>query len=178
MWNIITVDGYFEGNASWDLPWHELVWSEELEDFSIAQLGSADALLFGRVTYEGMAKYWSAETGVIADYMNSLTKYVISKTLKKAEWKNSRVIDSAIDEAIINLKTILEKDIYIFGSSMLVQKLIELGLIDEYRIGIAPHIHGSGSLLFKPGLPEVDLRLIKIQRMKNDALVITYQPKK
>ena len=58
MWNLITLDGYFEGEKNWDLPWHERVWGEELEQFSIEQLQSSDLLVFGRVTYEGMSAYW------------------------------------------------------------------------------------------------------------------------
>jgi dihydrofolate reductase len=62
MWNLITLDGFFEGAKSWDLGWHERVWGDELERLSIEQLRSADGLLFGRVTYEGMAAHWpSAE---------------------------------------------------------------------------------------------------------------------
>ena len=176
MWNIVTVDGYFEGDASWDLPWHDSLWSDDLEKFSIEQLQSAEALLFGRVTYDGMAKYWKAETGVIAEYMNSLPKYVVSGTLKTADWNNSKVISSAIREQIIDLKRKSKKDIYIFGSSILLQNLIESDLIDEYRIGVAPHIHGSGNRLFKSGLPRRDLKLTRIQQVKNDGLVITYRP--
>jgi len=178
MWNIVTVDGYFEGKESWDLPWHELLWSEDLERLSIEQLSSADALLFGRVTYEGMAKYWTTEVGAIAEYMNSLPKYVTSTTLKTAEWNNSIIIKSNIKEEVKKLKTIFKKDIYIFGSSMLLQELINYELVDEYRIGIAPHIHGSGNLLFKPGLLEQNLKLIKVQQVKNDGIIITYQPQK
>ena len=81
MWNLITLDGYFEGAKNWDLPWHEQVWGEELERFSLEQLESADMLLFGRVTYEGMAAYWQTAQGKIADYMNSLPKVVCSRTL-------------------------------------------------------------------------------------------------
>ena len=62
MWNLITLDGYFEGEKNWDLPWGEQIWEEELERFSLDQLKSADMLLFGRVTYEGMAAYWQTAT--------------------------------------------------------------------------------------------------------------------
>jgi dihydrofolate reductase len=178
MWNVTTVDGYFEGAKSWDLSWHDLIWSEDLEAFSIEQLTAADALLFGRVTYEGMAAFWKTETGTIADYMNSLPKYVVSNTLKTAEWNNSKIIRSRMEDEIAKLKTSLKKDIYVFGSSKLVHSLISSGLMDEYRIGIAPHIHGAGNLLFKPGLPEQDLTLIRVQQVRNDGVIVTYQPKR
>ena len=67
MWNLVSLDGFFEGAKSWDLGWHESVWGDELERLSIDQLKSADMLLFGRVTYEGMAGYWSSAKGEIAD---------------------------------------------------------------------------------------------------------------
>jgi dihydrofolate reductase len=83
MWNLITLDGYFEGEKNWDLPWHEDLWGEELERFSLDQLQSADMLVFGRVTYEGMAAYWQTATGAVAEYMNSLPKLVCSRTLRQ-----------------------------------------------------------------------------------------------
>ena len=63
MWNVITLDGYFEGNQNWDLSFHEVIWGPELEKISIEQLKSADFLVFGRVTYEGMAAYWTTAEG-------------------------------------------------------------------------------------------------------------------
>ncbi len=88
MWNIITLDGYFEGNQNWDLTFHNVVWGQELEKLSAEQLHSADYLVFGRVTYEGMAAYWTKEEGEIADLMNRIPKLVFSKTLKLADWNN------------------------------------------------------------------------------------------
>lgn len=70
MWNIITLDGYFEGGKNWELPFHETVWGPELECLSIEQLESADYLLFGRVTFEGMAAYWKNEEGENGHYSN------------------------------------------------------------------------------------------------------------
>ncbi|AEE48449.1 hypothetical protein [Haliscomenobacter hydrossis] len=69
MWNIITLDGYFEGTQNWDLPFHHVVWGQELEKLSIEQLNSADYLVFGRVTYEGMAAHWIKEEGEIAEHI-------------------------------------------------------------------------------------------------------------
>lgn len=91
LWNMLSLDGYFEGATSWDVGWFQSFFSKELEDFSIEQLRRADALLFGRVTYEGMAAYWQTATGEIADYMNSLPKVVFSRTLKHVDWANARL---------------------------------------------------------------------------------------
>jgi len=82
MWNIVTLDGYFEGSQNWDLSFLEAVWGKELEQLSIEQLHSADYLVFGRVTYEGMAAHWTKAKGEIADLMNKIPKLVFSKTLK------------------------------------------------------------------------------------------------
>lgn len=92
MWNLISLDGYFEGNHNWDLPFHLDVWGEELEQFSIEQLHDADCLVFGRVTYEGMAAHWTKTEGVIADLMNSIPKLVFSKMLESADWNNTTLI--------------------------------------------------------------------------------------
>jgi len=82
MWNLVTLDGFFEGPFSWEIDWHDYVWGEELEQFSIEQSKSADMLLFGRVTYQGMAAYWASEKGEIADFMNNIPKIAFSRTLE------------------------------------------------------------------------------------------------
>jgi hypothetical protein len=92
VWNLVTLDGYFEGAKSWEIDWHEEVWGEELEQLSLEQSRSAGMLLFGRVTYQGMADYWSSQNGEIADFMNSIPKIVFSRTLERAEWNNTRLV--------------------------------------------------------------------------------------
>ena len=81
MWNIITLDGYFEGDKNWDLCFHDIVWGPELEKISIDHLNAADYLVFGRITYEGMAAYWKTAKGQIAELMNKIPKLVFSRTL-------------------------------------------------------------------------------------------------
>jgi len=76
MWNLVTLDGFFEGENNWDLAFHELVWGKELEQISTEQLRSADMLVFGKLTYQGMAQYWSKEKGEISDFMNGIAKTV------------------------------------------------------------------------------------------------------
>jgi dihydrofolate reductase len=104
MWNLLTLDGFFEGAASWDLDFHRDVWGGELERFSIEQLRTADMLLFGRVTYEGMAAYWQTAQGEDADLMNSLPKAVCSRTLGRAEWKNTKLIGGDAASEVLELK--------------------------------------------------------------------------
>ncbi len=173
MWNVITLDGYFEGTENWDLSFHELVWGPELEQMSIEQLHAADYLVFGRVTYEGMAAYWQTETGTIASLMNSTPKIVVSRTLKSADWENSTLIsDSA---GIAELKNGGDGDMYVFGSANLSETLINDNLFDEYRIGIAPALLGNGRPLFRQGLAPKNLSLASTRQLSNGGVVLTYK---
>jgi dihydrofolate reductase len=101
-WNLLTLDGFFEGAKSWDLDFHQSVWGDELERLSIEQLRSADRLLFGRVTYEGMAAYWQTAKGEVADFMNRLPKVVVSRTLERADWANTKLIKDNVVAEIQN----------------------------------------------------------------------------
>ena len=104
MWNLVTLDGFFEGAKSWDLDFHQSVWGDELERLSIEQLGSADSLIFGRITYEGMAAYWQTAKGEVADFMNRLAKVVVSRTLERADWPNTKLIKDNVAAEIQKLK--------------------------------------------------------------------------
>ena len=175
MWNLITLDGYFEGEKNWDLFFHELVWGPELEKLSLEQLHNAKCLVFGRVTYEGMAEHWTKAKGEIADLMNSIPKVVCSTTLKSAAWNNSRLISSDVPGEIRKLKEEGGKDMYLFGSSVLSETLIREDLFDEYRICIAPVIAGRGRPLFANGLPERRLELVEEWRLVNGGIVVKYK---
>ncbi|HCY76785.1 MAG TPA: riboflavin biosynthesis protein RibD [Ignavibacteriales bacterium] len=181
MWNIITLDGYFEGNKNWELPFHELVWGEELEKLSLEQLHSADYLVFGRVTYEGMAAYWTKaleeniEQGEIAELMNKIPKLVFSKTLKSVEWNNSTLIKENASAEISKLKSQGNGDMYVFGSANLSETFINDNLFDEYRIGIAPVILGSGRPLFSQGISSINLSLISTQQLSNGGVVLKFK---
>lgn len=174
MWNIITLDGYFEGNLNWELSFHDTVWGKELEALSIEQLHSADYLVFGRVTYEGMATYWTKAKGEIADLMNSIPKLVFSKTLNSAEWNNTTLIKENAAAEIIKLKAQGSGDMYVFGSANLSETFVNDNLFDEYRIGIAPVILGSGRPLFKQGIASGNLTLVSVQRLTTGGVVLKY----
>ncbi len=189
MWNIITLDGYFEGQQNWDLSFHETIWGTELEKRSIEQLHSADYLVFGRVTYEGMAAYWTkAEEekaeGEIAGLMNKIPKLVFSKTLKTVEpalpagrWNNSTLINENASAEISKLKAQGDGDMYVFGSANLSATFINDNLFDEYRIGIAPVILGSGRPLFRQGISSRNLSLVSAQQLSTGGLILTYKAK-
>ncbi len=174
MWNIITLDGYFEGNQKWDLSFHNVVWGQELEKLSIEQLNSADYLVFGRVTYEGMAAYWTKAEGEIAELMNSIPKLVFSKTLKSAQWNNTTLISENASAHIKKLKERGGRDMYVFGSAKLSETFINENLFDEYRIGIAPVILGSGQPLFSPGVASRNLSLVSTQQLLTGGVVLKY----
>lgn len=159
LWNIITVDGYFQGLEPWDLNFHTSVYGGELEQFSIEQLDSAEAVIYGRVTYEGMASYWKNETGPVADRVNSIKKYVCSDSLQDAGWNNTEILSDAVS-AITRLKQGGEGNLFVFGSAKLANSLIKAGLFDEYRLCIAPIILGKGRKLFESGLPTEELSLL------------------
>lgn len=176
MWNVITLDGYFEGENNWDLSFHELVWGSETEQLSLEQLNSADYLVFGRTTYEGMAAYWKNEKGEIADFMNKLPKIVCSRTLHSVDWTNSILLKENVADEIANLKAKGNKDMYVFGSANLSETLIKENLFDEYRICVAPVIAGKGRYLFPKGLPEQKLSLISSQPLMAGGLILKYKP--
>jgi dihydrofolate reductase len=181
MWNFITLDGYFEGDKSWDLSFHEQIWGPELEKLSIQQLESADSLVFGRVTYEGMAAYWKDvkdENAVIARLMNSIPKFIFSRTLRSVDWNNSTLIQGNASEELSKLKSRGNRDMYVFGSANLSETFINDNQFDEYRIGIAPLILGSGRPLFRnKGLNSKQLTLISARQLLTGGAILTYRPK-
>jgi dihydrofolate reductase len=176
MWNMVTLDGFFEGPKPWEIDWHDYAWGEELEQFSLEQSQSIGVLLFGRRTYEGMADYWSKAKGKTADFMNSVPKIVASRTLKHAGWSNSQLLSGDIVKEVAKLKQETAKDIYVFGSADLSSTLMQHGLIDEYRLGLNPVVLGSGNPLFKM-LPErLRLKLVETRPLKSGCVILRYVP--
>ena len=175
MWNFITLDGYFEGEKKWDLSFHNSIWGPELEKLSHEQLHSADYLVFGRITYEGMAAYWKNvkdENAETAKLMNSIPKIVFSKTLKEVNWNNTTLISDNASAEIKKLKEQDGKDMYVFGSADLCTTFINDDLIDEYRIGIAPVILGNGTPLFKQGGSPKNLSHVSTQHLSTGGVVL------
>jgi dihydrofolate reductase len=179
MWNLVTLDGYFEGAKSWDLDWHNYAWGEELERFSLEQLKTIDALLFGRVTYEGMASYWTTAKGEVADAadaMNSIPKIVFSKTLVKVDWNNTRLVTEDAPAYIRQLKREPGRDLFVFGSAGLSAALLREGLFDELRLCLVPVVLGGGNPLFKPGTAKTPMKLIEARPLKTGGVILRYQP--
>ena len=151
LFDMATLDGFFAG-PNGEIDWHRV--DEEFNEFAIAQLDSADGLLFGRVTYQGMASYWPTDMArtddpIVAGKMNTLPKIVFSRTLDKVEWNNTRLVKGNVEEEISKLKQQPGQDWLLFGSADLASTLTNLGLIDEYRVMVNPVVLGHGKPLFK-----------------------------
>jgi dihydrofolate reductase len=179
--NMVSLDGFFEGPHKWEIDWHTV--GEEFNEFAINALNSARALIFGGVTYQGMAGYWPSPEAVkndpvVAGYMNSLPKIVFSRTLEKVEWSNTRQVKSDVVEEIARLKAQPGKDLLIFGSAELASPLIQNGLIDEFRIFINPIVLGQGTPLFKGIKNRLPLKLVDSKIFMNGLVLLVYQPAK
>ena len=176
MWNVVSVDGLFEGDRPWDLGWHDTIWGDELDRLSVEQLEVAGALLFGRRTYEGMAAYWPTSSEPVAGRMNAIPKIAFSRTLPEATWENTTLERGDAVAAVEALKRQDGGDLFVFGSAALSTSLGAAGLFDEYRIAVAPVILGSGSPLFGRGQPHRALRLIESRSLASGGVVLRYQP--
>lgn len=176
IWNLQSLDGYFEGPTPWSLDFHTTVWGDELSEFSLQQLREVGVLLFGRRTYEGMAAHWSSQTDAIATFMNSLPKIVFSNTLAEATWNNTRLVRGEATETVRRLKEEQGKDLYIFGSAKLCASLMREGLIDEYRLCIAPVVLREGTPLFEPGGDMRRLRLLECRALQSGGVILRYAP--
>lgn len=176
MWNLITLDGMFEGSRPWQLDFHLYAWGDELERFSQEQAREAERLIFGRRTYEGMAAHWSTAEGEIADFMNAVPKYVFSRTLERADWSNTTLMRGDAADQVARLKQQPGKDLFVFGSADLSATLIAHGLFDEYRIGIVPVTLGEGSPLFKPASRPLELQLHQARALSDRCHLMCYRP--
>lgn len=176
----MTLDGFFEGDNQ-TIDWHNV--DADFNDFSNEQINSADAILFGRKTYELMEKYWTSSEAIthdpiIANQMNTKSKIVFSKTMKKADWNNTLLINDNIHEEIEKLKNQNGKDLIIFGSANLASIFIQYDLIDEYRIVVNPIILGQGNPLFIKTSAPLKLKLIKTRTFNSGNVLLYYEPKR
>jgi dihydrofolate reductase len=139
---------------------------------------ASGAILLGRTTYEMLASYWpyqKNDDNGPASKLNSVSKYVVSSTLKKAEWNNSTIIKEHVVEEITKLKQQPGHEIQIEGSATLVQSLMETDLIDEYRFLVHPIIMGRGKRFFKDGMATTRLKLVSTKTHPRGVVVLSYQ---
>jgi dihydrofolate reductase len=176
IWNLITLDGCFDGAENWALDWHQYAWGEELERLSIEQLRTAGMLLFGRVTYEGMAAYWKTAKGEVAEFMNSLPKAVCSRTLESLDWHNTKLVEGDTAEEVRKLKRHGDKNIFVFGSGKLCATLMEHNLFDEYRLCLVPVVLGNGKALFARELSRMRMKLLEARTLASGSVLLRYEP--
>jgi dihydrofolate reductase len=176
----VSLDGFI-ARPKGELDWHLV--DGEVNEYAKDLLNSFDTLVFGRVTYELMASYWPTAItndpaeAQIAERLNTLPKVVFSRTLKKVEWRNSRLAQGGIVEEILKMKEQPGKDIGIGGTSI-VTVLAPLGLIDEYRILLVPVVLGSGKPLFNDIEDRIDLKLRTTKTFGSGLVLLDYQPGK
>ncbi len=174
VWNLLTLDGFFEGEKKWDLDFHGRAWGPELEAMSNEFGDKAAMLVFGRVTYEGMRDYWTtAEPSLITTYMNGLPKLAASRTQSTSDWNNT-VISADIEGEIARRRQEPGKDIYIFGSADLTDSLLKAGLIDEIMLCLVPVTLGKGTPFFKGSARNFDL--IEARPLSNGCTILRYKP--
>lgn len=170
----LTVDGVIESPEHWQFPYMDESVAAQIQ----AGIHSLDALMLGRVTYEIFAASWPQQTNNefgIADKLNSVQKYVVSTTLKTADWNNSVIINQNVFDEIRQLKATDGGDIGITGSRRLVRSLAEADLIDEYSLMVHPIVLGRGERLFGDGL-DLKLKMVDSKTFSTGVVLLTYQP--
>jgi dihydrofolate reductase len=147
------------------------------DKFKLDEVMEAEALLLGRVTYQGFAQAWPSRTDEVgfADKMNSMPKYVVSSSLDQPNWNNSTVIKGDLAQEINNLKQQVSGDLLVNGSAQLVAGLVENDLVDEYRLMVFPVVLGSGKRLFPETSSASPLRLVD-SKPAGECLILIYHP--
>ena len=168
----VSLDGVME-NPGWTFPY----WNDEIAQFKGEETAASDALLLGRVTYQGFAAAWPESEDEGAEYFNNVRKYVVSTTLDEAEWNNSTLIKENVVAEIAKLKEGEGRDITVHGSATLVQTLIEHGLVDRYRLLVYPVVLGEGARLFKEGTA-AKLKLVESRAFSSGVTALVYEPER
>jgi dihydrofolate reductase len=149
---------------------------EEGDKFKLDEAFESEALLLGRVTYEGFAAAWPSREGGFADKFNTMPKYVVSSTLEEPEWNNTTVLEGDVVEEVSKLKQAVDGDIVVHGSARLVQTLVEHDLVDELRLMVFPVVLGSGKRLFGETSDKKPLGLADSKMVGDGVAILTYQP--
>jgi dihydrofolate reductase len=154
----------------------EISRGDEGDKFKLDETLSSDALLLGRVTYEGFAAAWPSRDGEFADKFNTMPKYVVSSTLEDPEWNNTTVLKGDVAEEVAKLKQEQDGDIVVHGSPRLVQALIEHDLVDEFHLMVFPVVLGSGKRLFGDTSDKKSLRLVDSKVVGDGVSILVYAP--
>ena len=149
---------------------------DEGDKFKLDEAMESDALLLGRVTYEGFADAWPSREGEFADKFNNMPKYVVSNTLKDPQWSNSTVLAGDVVDAVSKLKQDFDGDLVVHGSAQLVQTLLENDLVDELRLMVFPVVLGSGKRVFGDTSDKKPLRLTDSKTVGDGVEILVYEP--
>jgi dihydrofolate reductase len=176
VWSVyISLDGVVQEPGEWSIPY----FSDDLATYKSDELAASDALLLGRITYEGFAAAWPTMEEVEGDFavrMNTLPKYVASTTLATADWNNSTIIRDNVPARVAELKRGPGADILIGGSATLAKTLMEHDLIDEIRMLLHPICVGTGTRLFDGETESIGLRLVDAPRaFESGVVALTYR---
>jgi dihydrofolate reductase len=177
----MSLDGVIEGPGG-DGSFRHRGWSFEIsrgdegDKFKLDETLSSEALLLGRVTYEGFAAAWPSREGEFADKFNAMPKYVVSSTLENPEWNNTTVLKGDVAEEVAKLRQEHDGDIVVHGSARLVQTLVEHDLVDELRLMVFPLVLGSGKRLFGETSDKKALRLVDSKVVGDGVAILVYQP--
>jgi dihydrofolate reductase len=177
----ISLDGVIEDPGGSENFRHG-AWSFEIDrgdegnKFKLDETMASDALLLGRVTYEGFADAWPQRDGEFADKFNNMPKYVVSSTLENPEWNNTTVISGDLATEVPKIKDAVDGDIVVHGSAQLVQALIDQGLVDELRLMVYPVVLGDGKRLFGETSDKRKLRLTDTKTVGDGVEILVYEP--
>ncbi|HUE90142.1 MAG TPA: dihydrofolate reductase family protein [Vicinamibacterales bacterium] len=174
----ITLDGVIDASEGWFAPaGDDEVDQSDLGEVLREQAEAADALLLGRVTFEEFRGYWPLqtddETGV-REYLNNVSKYIVSGTMKNPEWERSTVLSGDLEQNVRELKSVSGKDIVVTGSIMLVHELIRMGVVDEYRLFVYPVVLGRGARLFEDATSVPKLKLVDSRALRSGVVLTRY----
>ena len=148
---------------------------DEGNKFKLDETMASDALLLGRVTFEGFADAWPSREGEFADKFNTMPKYVISSTLENPTWTNSTVIKGDLADEVAKLKQEYSGDVVVHGSVQLVQALLERDLVDELRLMVFPVVLGTGKRLFGETSDKKPLELAESKTVGDGVAILTYR---
>jgi dihydrofolate reductase len=177
----ITLDGVIEATDGWFEPAGSDSESDrqDVVDAIREQSEAADAVLFGRVTFEQMRGYWPLQTDDqtgVGDYLNRVPKFVVSRTLQDPQWEHTTVLRGALVDEIRALKSRPGRDIVATGSMSVVRQLVTAGLVDEYRLFTYPVVLGRGQRLFEDSTEVPRLRLVENRAFRSDIVLLRYRP--
>lgn len=179
MFNLVSVDGYFSGQNG-DISWHKTD-DEEFHALATRNVTSGRTLIFGRVTYDLMERFWSTPEAkrldpVIANAMNESKKILVSRSRETPRWKGTTLITGELIEGIRSLKKQTGNGLCILGSGQLVAQLAQANLIDEYELLVVPVAIGTGHTLFEGIKEPLNLKLVGNKAFRNGSMLLTYVP--